>query len=135
MYPPGSVTTQNPPVYYIWGPQGREVFDLGGRLGEILAGLNPHPHHNNGTAHGGNGGPDMGTWRSPHLFEAGHAFYQLPPAPYHGYYREYVWNRPGLPAGMTRLIVGAGGELYITWDHYFIYIRVYVGQGGTRTVF
>jgi ribonuclease T1 len=36
-----------------------------------------------------------------------------------GYYREYVVRTPGIThAGPQRLIVGAGGELYYTSDHY-----------------
>jgi len=42
-----------------------------------------------------------------------------------GYYREYVVRTPGIDhAGPQRLIVGEGGELYYTADHYASFRRV-----------
>lgn len=42
-----------------------------------------------------------------------------------GYYREYVIRTPGIThAGPQRLIVGAGGELYYTPDHYATFRRI-----------
>jgi filamentous hemagglutinin len=42
-----------------------------------------------------------------------------------GYYREYVVRTPGIPhAGPQRLVLGAGGELYYTSDHYRSFKRV-----------
>jgi filamentous hemagglutinin len=36
-----------------------------------------------------------------------------------GYYREYVIRTPGIDhAGPQRLVLGAGGEVYYTADHY-----------------
>lgn len=122
-------------VYYIYGPKGKMVFDLDGRLQEILSGHNFHPHHNNGANHGGMGAPNnFGTFAMPHQQNAGHAVYQLPPNG-HGYYTEYVWNRPGNLAGVKRLIVGNGGELYVTTDHYHVYYKVYGEAKGSQTTF
>jgi filamentous hemagglutinin len=42
-----------------------------------------------------------------------------------GYYREYVIRTPGIThAGPQRLVVGAGGELYYTPDHYDTFRRI-----------
>lgn len=42
-----------------------------------------------------------------------------------GYYREYVVPTEGVSGpGPQRLIVGRGGELYYTFDHYETFIRV-----------
>lgn len=46
-----------------------------------------------------------------------------------GYYREYVIRTPGLSGpGPQRLILGEGGEIYYTHDHYDTFITV---KGGT----
>ena len=76
----------------------------------------------------------MGTFAMPHLISMGYAFYQLPTAPYHGYYHEYVWNRPGLPAGTTRVIRGMNGEMYLTTDHYHVYYKIFSAPGGIHTL-
>ena len=42
-----------------------------------------------------------------------------------GYYREYVVRTPGLTAvGPQRLILGEGGEVYYTPDHYATFTRI-----------
>ena len=42
-----------------------------------------------------------------------------------GYYREYVVRTPGIAhAGPQRLIVGDGGELFYTADHYATFQRI-----------
>ena len=42
-----------------------------------------------------------------------------------GYYHEYVIRTPGIShAGPQRLIIGAGGELYYTSDHYASFRRI-----------
>lgn len=49
---------------------------------------------------------------------------KLPPRK-RGYYREYVVRTPGLSGpGPQRLVVGEGGEVYYTHDHYETFIRV-----------
>jgi guanyl-specific ribonuclease Sa len=48
----------------------------------------------------------------------------LPPQP-RGYYKEYVHPTPGVDhAGLQRVVLGAGGEVYYTPDHYRTFIRV-----------
>lgn len=50
---------------------------------------------------------------------------KLPPKPDREYYREYVVRTPGLKAvGPQRVIIGKGGEVYYTPDHYNTFIRV-----------
>lgn len=42
-----------------------------------------------------------------------------------GYYREYVVRTPGLrDVGPQRLVIGAGGEIYYTSDHYRTFKRI-----------
>jgi ribonuclease T1 len=42
-----------------------------------------------------------------------------------GYYREYVVRTPGIGhAGPQRLVIGAGGEIYYTPDHYRSFKRI-----------
>jgi ribonuclease T1 len=42
-----------------------------------------------------------------------------------GYYREYVVRTPGIGhAGPQRLVIGAGGEIYYTSDHYRSFKRI-----------
>ncbi len=42
-----------------------------------------------------------------------------------GYYREYVVRTPGLrDVGPQRLVIGAGGEIYYTPDHYRTFKRI-----------
>lgn len=49
---------------------------------------------------------------------------QLPPRA-RGYYREYVIRTPGIThAGPQRLVLGSGGEVYYTSDHYATFRRV-----------
>ena len=48
----------------------------------------------------------------------------LPPRE-HGYYREYTVKTPGAAnRGARRLVVGKGGELYYTDDHYKSFRRI-----------
>jgi filamentous hemagglutinin len=50
---------------------------------------------------------------------------RLLPARSRGYYREYVVRTPGIThAGPQRLILGTGGEVYYTPDHYATFKRV-----------
>lgn len=50
---------------------------------------------------------------------------KLPVKPDREYYREYVVRTPGLKAvGPQRVILGKGGEVYYTPDHYNTFIRV-----------
>jgi ribonuclease T1 len=47
------------------------------------------------------------------------------PARERGYYREYVVRTPGIShAGPQRLIIGGGGEVYYTSDHYESFRRI-----------
>jgi len=47
----------------------------------------------------------------------------LLPAQSPGYYREYVVPTPGVRGpGPQRLILGQGGEIYYTLDHYLTFI-------------
>lgn len=49
----------------------------------------------------------------------------LLPARSRGYYREYVVRTPGIShAGPQRLVVGSGGEVYYTHDHYRSFRRL-----------
>lgn len=49
----------------------------------------------------------------------------LLPAQPHGYYREYVHPTPGVGGpGGQRVVVGHGGEVYFTQDHYQTFTRV-----------
>lgn len=42
-----------------------------------------------------------------------------------GYYREYVVRTPGMrDVGPQRLVIGAGGEIYYTPDHYRTFKRI-----------
>ena len=53
---------------------------------------------------------------------------KLPPQP-DGYYREYTVPTPGASdRGARRIVLGAGGELYYTSDHYRSF-RIVVGAG------
>lgn len=46
-----------------------------------------------------------------------------------GYYREYTVITPGSPdRGARRIIVGAGGEMYYTADHYASFQRIREGR-------
>lgn len=52
-------------------------------------------------------------------------FERLLPKRERGYYREYTVPTPGLKhRGTRRLVVGRGGELYYTSDHYATFSRV-----------
>ncbi len=47
------------------------------------------------------------------------------PAQERGYYREYVVRTPTIRhAGPQRLVIGQGGEVYYTADHYQSFLRV-----------
>jgi len=47
------------------------------------------------------------------------------PARERGYYREFVVRTPGIShAGPQRLIIGSGGEVYYTYDHYESFRRI-----------
>ena len=48
------------------------------------------------------------------------------PAEPAGFYHEYTVLTPGVPnRGMRRLILGAGGEIYFTDDHYLSFYRLH----------
>jgi filamentous hemagglutinin len=50
---------------------------------------------------------------------------RLPVMDERDYYREYVVRTPGLDeVGPQRLVIGAGGEVYYTTDHYLSFIRI-----------
>ena len=51
-----------------------------------------------------------------------------------GYYREYVNPTPGSPGpGAQRIVIGQGGEVYYTPDHYRTFVRVPTsGAGGEK---
>jgi ribonuclease len=120
-------------AYYIWGPHGKQTFQVDNRLDEIQQGMNPHPHYRNYSAHQGQGGPGS-SYIQPHLEKDGYV-HQLP-ANGGGYWTEVVWNRAGLPAGCRRVILGNGGEIYLTTDHYHTYSRVFKAEGqATHTTF
>lgn len=52
-------------------------------------------------------------------------FERLLPKRERGYYREYTVTTPGVKhRGARRLVVGRGGELYYTSDHYASFSRV-----------
>ncbi len=121
-------------VYYIWGPHGKETFQVDNRLDDIQHRRNAHPHYRNYSPHLGRGGPGS-TCIPPHLEQGGHIVYTLPPKG-DNYWQEVVWNLPGLPAGCTRVILGTGGEIYLTTDHYHTYSRVFKVEGqATHTTF
>jgi filamentous hemagglutinin len=92
------------------------VYDLNGRLAyqgdvdlkpvlERIARGERDPHSNDGTPFSNREG-------------------QLPRQP-RGYYTEYVVRTPGLSSvGPQRIILGKGGEIYYTPDHYATFVRV-----------
>lgn len=122
-------------VYYIMGPNGKRTFEVDGRLEEIIAGLNPHPHWRNYSRHSGRGSQDGTAHIPPHLERMGYAAHQLPAQP-PDYWTEAVWNRSDLPADTNRVILGQGGEIYFTNDHYQTYYKVFALEGEpTHTVF
>jgi filamentous hemagglutinin len=50
---------------------------------------------------------------------------RLLPEQTYGYYREYVVRTPGLThAGPQRLVIGQGGEVFYTSDHYASFVRI-----------
>lgn len=128
------------PVYYIWGPKGKTTFQVDDdRMSEILGGVNMHHHYNNGSVHGGNGNgllPPIGGAELS-MYQMGYMVPRLPNQ--NGLngvtYYEYVWNRPGLPVGATRVIWGTDQTVWITWDHYSVYHRVFQVPSGVHTVF
>ena len=65
--------------------------------------------------------------RFPHKND-GSVFYNrqnLLPAKPKGYYREYVHPTPGLTGpGPNRIVIGDGGEMYLTLDHYLSFIPI-----------
>lgn len=78
--------------------------DLGPTLARIRAGV-PFPHKNDGSVFTNKEG-------------------LLPKKPF-GYYREYVHPTPGVSGpGPQRVIIGNGGEIYYTPDHYKTFIPV-----------
>ena len=90
------------------GTDGRVVWrgdvDLAPVLARIEAGVSD-PHRNDGGVFGNRE--------------------RLLPAQRRGYYREYVIRTPGIShAGPQRLVVGEGGELWYTSDHYASFRRV-----------
>ena len=65
--------------------------------------------------------------RDPHRNDGGvfHKREGLLPARPSGHYREYVIRTPGIShAGPQRLVIGEGGEVYYTHDHYRSFRRV-----------
>ena len=49
----------------------------------------------------------------------------LLPAESMGYYREYTGPTPGASdRGQRRLVIGQGGEIYYTFDHYQSFVRI-----------
>jgi len=65
--------------------------------------------------------------RDPHRNDGG--IFQnregLLPARSSGYYREYVVRTPGIShAGPQRVVIGSGGEVYYTHDHYRSFRRI-----------
>lgn len=78
--------------------------DIQNTLDRIKAGQ-PYPHRNDGTE-----------------------FYNresLLPARSSGYYTEYVHPSPGIRGpGPQRVVIGKGGEIYYTPDHYRTFIRI-----------
>lgn len=82
----------------------RGVVDLGPVLERIAAGER-HPHPNDGSIY----------------YNRSRAL----PRRENGYYREYVVPTPGLNGpGPQRLVVGRGGGVYYTPDHYDTFIRI-----------
>lgn len=78
--------------------------DLGPTLDRIKSG-GSYPHKNDGSVFKNNGG-------------------DLPVQPA-GYYKEYVHPSPGISGpGPQRIVVGKGGEMYYTSDHYKTFILI-----------
>jgi len=78
--------------------------DLAPELARIAAGVRD-PHRNDGGTFGNREG--------------------LLPSREGGYYREYVVRTPGIShAGPQRLVVGEGGEVFHTADHYLTFTRI-----------
>jgi filamentous hemagglutinin len=102
---PGDLVVHNVTVR---DTDGRVAFrgdvDLAPELARIDAGTRD-PHRNDGGVFGNREGrlPDHGR----------------------GYYHEYVVRTPGIShAGPQRLILGAGGEVWYTFDHYESFRRI-----------
>jgi guanyl-specific ribonuclease Sa len=73
-------------------------------IDRIKAGIN-YPHHHDGT-----------------VFKN---LEQRLPIKLQGYYREYVHPTPGINVvGPQRIVIGQGGEIYYTPDHYETFIRI-----------
>lgn len=104
------------------------TFSLGGRVNELFAQANQHGHRNNYSSHKGLGTGAVPTKRCEiDAINSGRAFTILPHAAQHGSpYIEAVWNPPGAPADVTRLIVNSADndEIYFTDNHYDVYWRV-----------
>lgn len=94
------------------------------RVDEIRFGLNMSTHYNNGSVHGG-----MGNGVAPPIGGVGLAMHQsgevVTQLPTTATYTEYVWNRGGAPAGISRIIKGSDGSLWVTLDHYDTYHRLH----------
>ncbi|MEY6432113.1 ribonuclease domain-containing protein [Thioalkalicoccus limnaeus] len=110
---PPSTRSESPSALVV---QDVKVYDLDGRLafhGDVdltpeLARIErgePDPHRNDGS-----------------VFQNRE---RLLPIQERGYYREYVVRTPGIRhAGPQRLVIGAGGEVYYTADHYRSFTRI-----------
>ena len=120
--------------YYSYYPHGKKsTFSLNGRLNEIFAHANVHAHVNNYSVHKGFGDPGKATADTyqDRAIKEGQAVRQLPHASHAASpYLEMVWNPPGVPAGVTRVIINRhnADEIYFTDDHYIVYWQVYGGE-------
>jgi filamentous hemagglutinin len=97
------------PAVSVYDQDGQLVYqgdvDLAPELARIEAGI-ADPHDNDGS-----------------VFQNRER--RLPVMDERDYYREYVVRTPGLDeVGPQRLVIGAGGEVYYTADHYLSFIRI-----------
>ncbi|MGH8021610.1 MAG: ribonuclease domain-containing protein [Opitutaceae bacterium] len=90
--------------------------DIGDTLARIARG-EMDPHRNDGRVFENR--PDPSTGVRP-----------LPVQVIPDYYREYVHPTPGgRPPGPQRVVIGLGGEIYYTPDHYHTFVPVITPQG------
>jgi hypothetical protein len=82
--------------------------EMRSRVAEVVRRIRrgePHPYGQDGTIFGNREG--------------------LLPAKSHGYYREYTVPTPGLTTrGARRVVVGDGGEIYLTTEHYRSFVHL-----------
>ncbi len=102
----GTVAPSRAVTRFVTNAEGKTV-DVGRTLDRIARGER-FPHRNDGTIFKN---------REGHL-----------PAKPEGYYREYVYSTPNVPGpGPQRIIIGNGGEMFFTPDHYRTFVPLNSG--------